>query len=881
MASKTKLLLVDGNSVAFRAFFALYNQLDRFTNQDGLHTNAIYAFNNMLEIVLKAVQPDAALVAFDAGKTTFRTAKYADYKSGRAKTPSELLEQLPYIKELLDDMGIAHYELKDYEADDIIGTMAKRADEAGWETTIVTGDRDLTQLTTDRTTVQVTVKGVNELEAYTPAHVKEKLGITPAQIIDLKGLMGDTSDNYPGVTKVGEKTALKLLNQYGSMENLYANVDDMKKSKLKENLINDKDNAFLSKQLATIDRDAPLTVDLADVTYAGPDLDKLRDFYTKMNMNSLLKKIGGSVAKPVQAVHFSVLDEQSILALTKLTEPLTFEIEMLEDNYHVAEQIGFFIGTKEETYVSTDVTLLTLPAVKRWLEDAKRDLTVFDGKRNIVAANRLGVKLPDIAFDVLLASYLINPDENSNDLGKIAEDHDYHDLPRDEDIYGKGAKRQVPEDDKLFGQFARKSDALFALRPDLTGDLEKQEQTDLFTDMEMPLSRVLAEMEIQGITLNAKTLKAMGTEFSQSIKILEEKIYAEAGLKFNLNSPKQLGEILFEKLNLPVIKKTKTGYSTSVDVLNELKSASPIVQDILDYRGWAKLNSTYVVGLLKAQLPDHKIHTRYLQTLTQTGRLSSVDPNMQNIPARDEGKIIRKAFVPSHEGWQIFSSDYSQIELRVLSHISGDENMQEAFKHGVDIHANTAMKIFGLSSPDQVTPDMRRQAKATNFGIVYGISDYGLSQNIGISRKQAKAFIDGYFDQYPKVHDYMDAMVKKAREEGYVETLFHRRRYLPQIHSRNFNLRKFAERTAMNTPIQGSAADIIKVAMIRMQKTLDEAGLQAKMLLQVHDELIFEAPEEEIAQLSELVPKVMDSAVHLDVPLKVESHYGPTWFDAK
>ena len=871
MASKTKLLLVDGNSVAFRAFFALYNQLDRFTNQDGLHTNAIYAFNNMLEIVLKAVQPDAALVAFDAGKTTFRTAKYADYKSGRAKTPSELLEQLPYIKELLDDMGIAHYELKDYEADDIIGTMAKRADEAGWETTIVTGDRDLTQLTTD----------VNELEAYTPAHVKEKLGITPAQIIDLKGLMGDTSDNYPGVTKVGEKTALKLLNQYGSMENLYANVDDMKKSKLKENLINDKDNAFLSKQLATIDRDAPLTVDLADVTYAGPDLDKLRDFYTKMNMNSLLKKIGGSVAKPVQAVHFSVLDEQSILALTKLTEPLTFEIEMLEDNYHVAEQIGFFIGTKEETYVSTDVTLLTLPAVKRWLEDAKRDLTVFDGKRNIVAANRLGVKLPDIAFDVLLASYLINPDENSNDLGKIAEDHDYHDLPRDEDIYGKGAKRQVPEDDKLFGQFARKSDALFALRPDLTGDLEKQEQTDLFTDMEMPLSRVLAEMEIQGITLNAKTLKAMGTEFSQSIKILEEKIYAEAGLKFNLNSPKQLGEILFEKLNLPVIKKTKTGYSTSVDVLNELKSASPIVQDILDYRGWAKLNSTYVVGLLKAQLPDHKIHTRYLQTLTQTGRLSSVDPNMQNIPARDEGKIIRKAFVPSHEGWQIFSSDYSQIELRVLSHISGDENMQEAFKHGVDIHANTAMKIFGLSSPDQVTPDMRRQAKATNFGIVYGISDYGLSQNIGISRKQAKAFIDGYFDQYPKVHDYMDAMVKKAREEGYVETLFHRRRYLPQIHSRNFNLRKFAERTAMNTPIQGSAADIIKVAMIRMQKALDEAGLQAKMLLQVHDELIFEAPEEEIAQLSELVPKVMDSAVHLDVPLKVESHYGPTWFDAK
>ncbi|MFD1431962.1 DNA polymerase I [Lacticaseibacillus yichunensis] len=880
MADKVKLLLIDGNSVAFRAFYALYTQMDRFTNSEGLHTNAVFAFNNMLDNIVAQQKPDKILVAFDKSGGTFRTKMFGDYKGQRDAAPSELLEQLPVIKELLDDHGMAHYELQDYEADDIIGTLSREAEKAGWETTIVTGDRDLTQLATDHITVQVTKKGVAELETYTPAHIEDKFGLTPTQIIDMKGLMGDTSDNYPGVTKVGEKTAIKLVTQFGSIEDLYDNLDQLKPSKMKENLVNDEAQARLSKTLATIKVDAPLTIGLDDLHYAGPDIEKLRALYTRLDMRQALAKLPASAQETAvhEAITYTVLDDANLAALLDVHEPAAFEVEMLTENYHTADPIGWFVVTADQAFVSSDVTLLTLPAVQTWLTEAK--LAVFDGKRDIVAAARLGVTLPALAFDVLLASYLLNPDQNANDLGQIAQDHGVS-VPFDETVYGKGAKRHVPDEVALFTHFVEKGRAILALQPLLTTKLKEQEETHLFTELEMPLAQVLAQMEITGITLERATLKAMGDQWRSTQTVLEEKIYAEAGVKFNLNSPKQLGEVLFEKLNLPVIKKTKTGYSTSVEVLEELKSASPIIQDILDYRQVAKLFSTYVTGLLNAQLADGKIHTRYLQTLTQTGRLSSVDPNLQNIPARDEGKQVRKAFIPSKPGWQIFSSDYSQIELRVLAHISGDANMQEAFKEDRDIHANTAMKIFGLDSPDQVTPDMRRQAKATNFGIVYGISDFGLAKNIGVTRKQAKAFIDGYFEQYPQVHDYMEKMVKVAREQGYVETLMHRHRYLGDIHSRNFNLRSFAERTAMNSPIQGSAADIIKVAMIRMQAMLDENHLHSRMLLQVHDELIFEGPAEEMATLAELVPKVMDSAVSLAVPLKVESHYGPTWFDAK
>ena len=875
------VLLIDGNSIAFRAFFATINSLDRFTNHAGVHTNAIFGFNNMLDILLKQVEPSKVLVAFDAGKTTFRTAKYGDYKGGRQKTASELLEQMPLIKQMLDGYGIEHYELKNWEADDIIGTMAKQAEDAGSEVIVVTGDRDLTQLATDKTTVAVTVKGVQELEEYTPKYVEEKLGITPEQIIDMKGLMGDTSDNYPGVQKVGEKTAIKLVKQFGSVENLYDNIDTLKTSKMKEHLIEDKDKAIMSKDLATIRRNAPITMSLADIDYSGPNVEVLRDFFTDMDMKGALAKIGGAEETAAPEAKWTVLTADNIGDALQLKSPVAFGLEMLDDNYHSANITAFYVGDADQTFVSADLSLLDDLEFHMWLEDSARELTVFDAKRMIVAAARLQLNIKP-ACDELLASYLLDPDDNSADLGTMARRRSYLNLPSDAEVYGKGAKRKQPEDDVFFNHLALKSQAMLTLRAGLLADLEKQGETKLFTDLEMPLAGVLAKMEIRGIKLEPDTLADMGETFKGSLAVMEQDIYREAGHEFNINSPKQLGTVLFEDLGLPAIKKTKTGnYSTNVEVLEQLQSAHPIVKDILSWRELSKIQSTYVNGLQKALQPDGRIHTRYLQTLTQTGRLSSIDPNMQNIPARGLGKQVRKAFVPTHPDWVIYSSDYSQIELRVLAHISGDENMREAFREGRDIHANTAMKIFNLKSPDEVTPDMRRQAKATNFGIVYGISDFGLSKNIGITRSQAKQFIDGYFAQYPKVHEYMAHMVSVAQEQGYVETIMHRRRYLHDINSRNHNLRSFAERTAMNTPIQGSAADIIKIAMVRMDRALKDSNLHARMLLQVHDELIFEAPASELEELKKLTTSVMDSAVKLAVPLKVDNHAGDNWFDAK
>lgn len=882
-----KLLLLDGNSLAFRAFFALHNALDKFTNQEGLHTNALYTFGNMLDSLLASEQPTNMLVAFDAGKTTFRTKMFDDYKGTRSKTPTELSEQMPYFNTLLDAYGIAHYQLADYEADDIIGTLAKEA-VGKMPVVVVTGDRDLTQLTSENTTVKVTRKGVNDIDAYTPEYLQDKLGLTPTQVIDMKGLMGDTSDNYPGVTKVGEKTALKLLAEYGSVENLYEHVDEMKKSKLKENLINDKEQAFLSKKLATINVNAPLTVSLADTVRRPVDEAALVQFYQQMNFKSKLAKLSQgtdttTAASKMSELPFTELTEANLdQALTK-KETRSFVIDILGDNYHVEMPIGFAFGTSEQWYYSTDLGLLETPTMMNWLQDPEQEKSVFDSKKTMVLMERMGAPITAMTFDLLLASYLLDTNDNSNDLGILAQQYDYDDVQSDLDVYGKGAKRATPTDMTALGEhLSRKAKAIYELRPELLKQLQENDQDQLYDEIEAPLALVLGQMEIAGITVDSQRLKQMQADFSKTLAEIETLIYQDAGHEFNINSPKQLGTVLFDELKLPVIKKNKTGYSTSVEVLEQLQSAHPIVDRILTYRQISKLQSTYIKGLLKVIHPDHKVHTRYLQTLTQTGRLSSVDPNLQNIPVRlPEGRKIRQAFVPSHPDWEIFSSDYSQVELRVLAHVSGDKSMQEAFKSGYDIHAHTAMKIFGLNDPSEVTPDMRRQAKATNFGIVYGISDYGLSKNIGISRKQAAAFIAAYFEQYPDVKTYIDNIVALARKQGYVETIMHRRRYLPDINSKNFNLRSFAERTAMNTPIQGSAADIIKVAMINMQKRLKEENLQAKMLLQVHDELIFEAPETEIPILEKLVPSVMDSAVSLDVPLVVESAHGKTWYDAK
>jgi DNA polymerase I len=885
MSKNKKLLLIDGNSVSFRAFFAMHNVLDKFVTGEGIHTNALYAFNNMLELILKDEQPTHALVAFDAGKTTFRTKMFDEYKGTRAKTPQELMEQLPLIQEMLNYRGIKTYELPDYEADDIIGTMSRKAELDGMEVTIITGDRDLTQLATDKVTVKVNVKGVTETEAYTPEHVQEKLGITPKQIIDMKGLMGDTSDHYPGVEKVGEKTAIKLINEYGSVEGIYDHVDEMKKSKLKEHLINDKDKAFLSKKLATINLEAPVELSLGDLEYRGDNQEQLVQFYQKMNFKTFLSRMDiphENTSEALADIKVQPLDATAIKAIAGNTKPQTLIVEGFGENYHLAPIVGLAISDGKNYYGTTDVSVLENADLKAWLADETKEKYLFDNKRTIALLHRYGCDIAGISFDMLLVAYLLDTNDNKQDIGLVAKNYNVN-LPSEEEFYGKGVKKAVPEDtDILLNFLAQKAQVIATLKDKMMSELKDNDQDSLYDEIELPLSNVLASMEIKGITVEVSKLKEMENTFATRLAEIEKKIYQEAGKEFNINSPKQLGVVLFEDLKLPVVKKTKTGYSTSVDVLEKLKDKSPVVQMVLDYRQISKIQSTYVVGLQKFVQPDNKIHTIYLQTLTQTGRLSSIEPNLQNIPIRiDEGKQIRKAFVPQHEDWEIFSADYSQVELRVLAHISGDEHMQEAFKEDYDIHAHTAMRIFGLNSTDEVTPNMRRQAKATNFGIVYGISDYGLSQNIGISRKQAAAFIESYFEQYPGVKKYMDDIVKYARENGYVETIMHRRRYLPDIHSSNFNIRNFAKRTAMNTPIQGSAADIIKVAMINMQKMLKKENLQANLLLQVHDEMIFEAPKSEIETLEKLVPSVMDSAVKLDVPLKVETAHGQTWYEAK
>lgn len=884
-----KLLLVDGNSIAFRGFYALYRQLDSFKSPDGLHTNAIYAFKNMLDAMLKQIQPDHVLVAFDAGKVTFRTKMYAQYKGGRPKTPSELSEQLPVIRELLADLGLRSYELKNYEADDIIGTMSKQAAEAGCAVSIFTGDRDLTQLASEHVTVYLTKNGVGQTEAYTPAHMKKVNGVSPTEFIDMKALMGDSSDNYPGVTKVGPKTASRLIQTYGSVENLYQHVDEMKKSKLKENLINDRHKAFLAKKLATIDRTSPITVTVADTIRQKPDLAKLHLLYERLGFRKFLAELdqaAGSQAAgdKTEHYHYQVLTEDNADQILRGSHPkaAAFLLEMLGDNYHLADFVGFALKLGDKIYVSRNVDLLQAGALHELLTAKQVHKTVFDLKRTFVGLHRLGIKPQSLTDDVLLASYLVDNENNSNDLGELAHVYGDYSVDTDLDVYGKGKKRAVPGDDELFPHLAAKVAVIDHLRGVLWKKLQAHEQDDLYQTIELPVAHVLARMEITGMKVQASVLHALGSQFATDLTKIEAKIYQEAGEKFNLNSPKQLGHILFEKLNLPVIKKTKTGYSTSVDVLNKLKNKSPIVSDILTYRQVAKIQNTYVSGLLECIRPDGRIHTRYLQTLTATGRLSSVDPNLQNIPTRtDEGKQIRKAFVPSTPGGYIFSCDYSQVELRVLAHVSGDRNMQAAFKSGFDIHAHTAMKIFHLDSPDQVTPLMRRHAKAVNFGIVYGISDYGLSKNLGISRQQAKHFIAQYFEQYPQIRTYMDQAVKRARELGYTETIMHRRRYLPDIHAKNFNLRSFAERTAINSPIQGSAADIIKIAMINMQRKLDELHLQTKMVLQVHDELIFDVPANELETIKKIVPDIMQSAVRLDVPLTADSNWGHNWYDAK
>ncbi|MCK3905357.1 DNA polymerase I [Streptococcus suis] len=876
---KNKLLLIDGSSVAFRAFFALYNQIDRFKNANGLHTNAIYGFNLMLDHMMKRIEPTHILVAFDAGKTTFRTEMYADYKAGRAKTPDEFREQFPFIRQMLDAMGVKHYELAQYEADDIIGTLDKMAERTDipFDVTIVSGDKDLIQLTDENTVVEISKKGVAEFEEFTPAYLMEKMGITPAQFIDLKALMGDKSDNIPGVTKIGEKTGLKLLIEHGSLDGIYENIDSMKASKMKENLIADKEQAFLSRTLATIDTNAPIEIGLDDLIYEGPKVEELGQFYDDMGFKQLRAQLGTSAEEEVSAVEFQTV--------TELTEGMLhadqfFYFEILGENYHREDLVGLAWGDKEQIYVGGS-ELLDSPILRDFLE--KQPVKTYDFKRGKVLLARQGIDLPLASFDSRLAKYLLSTVED-NAITTIANLYGQTRVVPDEVVYGKGAKLALPGRADFFPHLANKLQVLIETEAVMLEKLEENQQVSLLFDMELPLANVLAKMEITGIKVQKETLQTMQAENEVLIEQLTKEIYELAGQEFNINSPKQLGTILFEDMGLPLeyTKKTKTGYSTAVDVLERLAPIAPVVSKILDYRQITKLQSTYVIGLQDAILEDGKIHTRYVQDLTQTGRLSSTDPNLQNIPVRlEQGRLIRKAFVPSLENSVLLASDYSQIELRVLAHISKDEHLIEAFQKGVDIHTSTAMRVFGIEKAEDVTANDRRNAKAVNFGVVYGISDFGLSNNLGISRKEAKEYIETYFERFPGIKNYMETIVREARDKGFVETIYKRRRELPEINSRNFNVRNFAERTAINSPIQGSAADILKVAMINLDKAIVETGLSTRMLLQVHDEIVLEVPKTELETVKKLVKETMESAIALSVPLIADENDGQTWYEAK
>lgn len=877
----SKLVLIDGNSLAYRAFFAL----PLLSNDRGLHTNAIYGFTTILLKMIEEEKPTHVLVAFDAGKTTFRHETYEEYKGGRAKTPGELSEQFPFIRQLIESMNMKWFELARFEGDDIIGTLTKQMqDKEDVEIVVYSGDKDLLQLVDEHVSVCVTRKGISELDVYTVDAIKEKYGFSPDKIIDMKGLMGDKSDNIPGVPGIGEKTALKLLHEFGSIEAVLENIEQVSGKKLKENLQKHKEDAILSKKLATIFCEVPLPLSFEELKYDGYDEKTLLSFFREMDFNSLIERISSDKQ------HTGTEKEQKEWKYEKVTaiedkhlqEETALVVEVVEENYHDATIHGFALKNKEGLFfIPTDVALASEPFLQ-WLQDDTKKKWVFDAKKEIVALHWKQAPLKGINFDVLLASYVLNPAETKNDLADIAPLFQMTDVEHHDVVYGKGAKRHLPEEDVIALHTVKKAATIYALKEKMIARLRENEQLSLLNDLEIPLSTILAKMEEQGVCIDTEILKQMGKELDERLEGIEKQIHELAGVSFNINSPKQLGEILFEKLQLPVIKKTKTGYSTSADVLEKLQHQHEIIPLIFDYRQLGKLNSTYVEGLLKEVKPKTgHIHTRFNQALTQTGRLSSTDPNLQNIPIRiEEGRKIRKAFVPSEQGWMMFAADYSQIELRVLAHMSQDERLIAAFKQGMDIHTKTAMDVFHVTE-EEVTPLMRRQAKAVNFGIVYGISDYGLSQNLGIPRKEAADFITRYFEIFKGVKTYMEEIVQVAKEQGYVTTLLHRRRYIPDIHSRNFNIRSFAERTAMNTPIQGSAADIIKKAMIEMDQCLEQEGLRARLLLQVHDELIFEVPKDEIEKLKIVVPEVMEKAVQLDVPLKVDYDFGPSWYDAK
>lgn len=888
-----KIILVDGNNLLFRSYYATAYTGNLMKNSKGFPTNALYGFINMINKIVKEEKPVYMIVAFDKGKT-FRHEKYDFYKDGRSETPDELKMQFPVAKEILGYMGIKYYEIDNYEADDIIGTFAEYCNkDTDYIGTIISSDKDLLQLISSD--VDIKLLKQKDYIRYNEETFRADYGIDPIKIIDLKALMGDPSDNIPGVKGIGEKTALKLLQEHGSLDGIYENIESIK-GKTKEKLLEGKNDAYMSYEIATIVKDVPLEINIDDIKYLGKDKIKLHEKYEELEFYSFLKKeLAEDYAKeeiaPVEVDttnptfevsldDFLNLDKkeskykivESLDELSNIKECAIY-LEILGTNYHNSEILGMGIYNNEVNYF---VPFNLLKENPNFLTDSIK--YTYDYKKTYVALKWQGINISNVTFDTMIAGSLLEYNVK-DDIAYLANNFNY-DIPFYENVYGKGTKLEAPDIEVIADTVTKKAKMIYETKNNLELNLKNNELYELFNEIEMPLCETLGDMEFSGIKVDKSVLEEMGVQITNRVEEIKKSIYEHAGCEFNISSPSQLGDILFEKLGLPHGKKGKTGYSTAVDVLHKIRHYHPIIDEILEYRTLTKLNSTYIDGIIKVIYDDNKLHTIYTQTLTRTGRLSSIEPNLQNIPTRyEEGKQIRKAFIPS-ENSIFLGGDYSQIELRILAHMANIESLIDAFKNGIDIHTKTAADIFH-TEVENVTKEQRRMAKAVNFGIIYGISSFGLSEDLDIPINEAKKFIDGYYIAYPGIKEYMDRIINEAYQNGYVKTLFNRIRKIDELNNKNYIIRQQGERMALNTPIQGTSADIIKKAMVEINKKFKENNIQSKMILQIHDELIFDTLKEEEDKVREIVINTMEQIVSLNVPLKVELEQGSNWYELK
>ena len=881
-----RLIIIDGNSIINRAFYALPDM----TNSEGLHTNAVYGFTRMLFKIIDDYKPTHISVAFDMKAPTFRHKEFSEYKAGRKKMPNELGQQLQPLKELLDTFNIHRMEMAGFEADDLIGTVAKKAENDDFKVYIVTGDKDAIQLASHKTTTLITKKGVGEVEEYNYDSVVERYEMTPTQFIDLKGLMGDKSDNIPGVPGIGEKTGIKLIKEFSSIENLIENTNQLKGS-VKKKIEENKDQAVFSKKLATIITDVPIEISLDELSYGDYDKNAVIEEFKKFGFNTLIKQVlamdGGNEE--------SIVEEKIELNINHLEDISAFKNEIEKTNKLFIKTVSKVGNILEKNliyvFVSADgkniyyINDEELELIKDIISNEEIKKIGYNLKDDYLALKPYDIQLNNMFFDIAIGEYLIDSKSSTSyECSDIAMKYLTKKIKSKEELLGKGAKAKKFSDlelEELSIYFGEILNIVYNVYPIMEKAFKEIDMEYLFYDVEMPLVEVLGSMEYEGMAVDKNQLENIGNKFKEIISNLEEEIFTMAGEKFNINSPKQLGVILFEKLELPVIKKTKTGYSTNADVLEKLRDKHEIIDKITEYRQIVKLNSTYVEGLSNIINPiSGRIHSSFNQTITTTGRISSTEPNLQNIPVKTEmGREIRKVFI-AKDNCKLVDADYSQVELRVLAHMSDDEHMIDAFQHNMDIHSKTASQIFGVDIND-VTSLQRSEAKAINFGIVYGKTDFGLAQDLNIPVPKAKAYIENYFANYDKIKVFMDEAIKNATDKGYALTIFNRRRYIPEINSSNFMVRNQGKRFAMNAPIQGSAADIIKIAMVNVFTRLKDENLKSRLILQVHDELIVEALEEEIDKVCSIVKEEMESAVNLQVHLDVDLNVGDSWFETK